>query len=147
MKMFTIGDIAQQAGVATSTIRYYERIGLLPPSTRVNTKRRYDTTILQKLNVIHMAQQAGFTIIEIQTLLHDFPIDTVPSERWQALAGKKIAEIETRMYQMEAMKALLVQTLQCHCATLEDCAVNNCGASENVIVEIQSIPTRGRTSA
>lgn len=139
MKMLTIGDIAQQAGVATSTIRYYERIGLLPSSTRVNTKRRYDTSILQKLNVIHMAQQAGFTITEIQTLLHDFPIDTTPSARWQALAGKKIAEIEARMQQMEAMKVLLVQTLQCHCATLEDCAVDHCASSGNSIVELQSI--------
>jgi MerR family transcriptional regulator, redox-sensitive transcriptional activator SoxR len=147
MDLFTIGDIARRVGVATSTIRYYERIGLLPPCKRVNTKRRYDASVLQKLNVIHMAQQAGFTIVEIQTLLHDFPIDTEPSERWQALAGKKIAEIETRMQQMEAMKALLVQTLQCHCATLEDCAVDNCGTSKNVVVEIQSIPTRGRTSA
>lgn len=122
MQMFGIGELARKAGMATSTIRYYERIGLLPPSKRVNTKRRYDTSILQKLSVIRMAQHAGFTIAEIQTLLHDFPVDTPPSERWQSLAGKKISELNELINRVQAMKLLLEQTLQCHCLTIEDCA-------------------------
>ncbi|MBK8135581.1 MAG: MerR family transcriptional regulator [Chloroflexi bacterium] len=122
MQLLGIGEIARRAGVATSTIRYYERIGLLPPSNRVNTKRRYDTGILQKLSVIRMAQQAGLTIAEIQTLLHDFPVDTPPSERWQALAVTKIVELDELIKQLRAMKSLLEQTLQCHCSTIEECA-------------------------
>lgn len=122
MQMFGIGELAHKAGMATSTIRYYERIGLLPPSKRVNTKRRYDSTILQKLSVIRMAQHAGFTIAEIQTLLHDFPVDTPPSERWQGLASKKIVELNELISRVQAMKSLLEQTLQCHCSTLDDCA-------------------------
>ncbi|MEZ4666461.1 MAG: MerR family transcriptional regulator [Anaerolineae bacterium] len=122
MQMFGIGELARKAGMATSTIRYYERIGLLPPSKRVNTKRRYDTSILQKLSVIRMAQHAGFTIAEIQTLLHDFPVDTPPSERWQSLAGKKISELNELINRVQTMKLLLEQTLQCHCPTIEDCA-------------------------
>ena len=52
-----IGVIAEQAQVATSTIRYYERIGLLPPPKRVSGRRQYDSSILKKLRVI----QAGST--------------------------------------------------------------------------------------
>lgn len=122
MQLLGIGEIARRAGVATSTIRYYERIGLLPPSNRVNTKRRYDTAILQKLSVIRMAQHAGLTIAEIQTLLHDFPVDSPPSERWQALAVTKIVELDDLIKQIQAMKSLLEQTLQCHCSTIEECA-------------------------
>jgi MerR family transcriptional regulator, redox-sensitive transcriptional activator SoxR len=122
MQMYAIGEIARKAGVAVSTIQYYERIGLLPPSKRVNTKRRYDLSILQKLSVIRMAQHAGFTIAEIQTLLHDFPVDTPPSVRWQALAGRKIFELNEAMQRIQEMKSLLEQTLQCHCLTIEDCA-------------------------
>lgn len=85
--MLTIGEIARAAGIATSAIRYYERIGLLPPAKRVNTKRRYDESILQKLAVIRLAQRAGLSIAEIQTLLHD---NNPPSERWQTLAVKKL---------------------------------------------------------
>lgn len=137
MQLFGIGEIARRAGVATSTIRYYERIGLLPPCKRVNTKRRYDTSILQKLNVIRMGQNAGLTIAEIQTLLHEFPVDTSPSERWQALAVKKIADLDELMNRVQAMKSLLEQTLQCHCVTIDDCA----SLEENVVtgeVEIKA---------
>ncbi|MEO8610141.1 MAG: MerR family transcriptional regulator [Chloroflexota bacterium] len=122
MQIFGIGELARKAGMPTSTIRYYERIGLLPPSKRVNTKRRYDASILQKLSVIRMAQHAGFTIAEIQTLLHDFPVDTPPSERWHGLASKKIVELDELISRAEAMKSLLEQTLQCHCLTIEACA-------------------------
>jgi MerR family redox-sensitive transcriptional activator SoxR len=122
METFGIGEIARRAGVAASTIRYYEGIGLLPPAKRLNTKRRYDLSILEKINVIKMAQQAGLSIAEIQTLLHDFPVDTPPSERWETLAVKKIVELDAVIQQAQAMKSLLQQTLQCQCATIEDCA-------------------------
>lgn len=125
MENLAIGEIARRAGVATSTIRYYERIGLLPPSRRVSGKRRYDPSILQKLSVIRLAQQAGFTIAEIQTLLHDFPVNTPPSQRWQALAGSKITELDAMIQRAQQMKTLLETTLQCQCATLEDCAVED----------------------
>lgn len=131
MQLFTIGEIARQVGVATSTIRYYESIGLLPPAQRVSGKRRYDGGILEKLGVIRLAQEAGLTIAEIQTLLHDFPTDTPPSERWQTLATKKIVELDTLLNRVQRMKALLEQTLQCHCATLEDCATVESGARVN----------------
>ena len=122
MQEFGIGDIARQAGIATSTIRYYERIGLLPPSRRVSGKRRYEPTILRKLGVIRLAQQAGFSIAEIQTLLHEFPASTPPSQRWETLATDKIPELEAQIQRIQAMKHLLEQTLACQCRTLDHCA-------------------------
>lgn len=128
MQTFGIGEIARRAGVATSAIRYYERIGLLPPSQRVSGKRRYDTSILQKLAVIRLAQQLGLSIAEIQTLLHDFPVETPPSQRWQSLAGRKIAELDELITIMQARKAFLERTQECQCSTLEDCAVGTISA-------------------
>jgi len=130
MPLVNIGVIAAQAHVATSTIRYYERIGLLPLPQRVSGKRRYDHSILKELRVIQLAQQAGLTLAEIHLLLHGFPANTPPAVRWQTLAGEKLIELEQRMIQIQAMKSLLEQTLCCQCATLEDCAVENC-AVEN----------------
>ena len=122
MEKFGIGEIARRAGVAASTIRYYEQIRLLPPAKRVSTKRRYDLSILDNLRVIRMAQQAGLSIAEIQKLLHDFPVDTPPSERWQVLAVKKIEELDEQIKRVQAMKSLLEQTLECRCSTFEECA-------------------------
>jgi MerR family transcriptional regulator, redox-sensitive transcriptional activator SoxR len=121
MKQVSIGVIAQQAGVATSTIRYYERIGLLPPPQRESGKRRYDPSVVQKLGVIRLAQQAGYSIAEIQTLLHEFPEGTPPSLRWQSLAEKKLIELDEMLAKIHTMKALLQNTLQCPCEILEEC--------------------------
>ncbi|MBE2220645.1 MAG: MerR family transcriptional regulator [Anaerolineae bacterium] len=121
MQIWQIGDIVKKSGVPASTIRYYEEIELLPPAERVNGRRRYSDTILQKLNIIRLAQQAGFTIVEIQTLLHNLPADAPPSARWQVMAEQKLTELDERMQTMQAMKALLEQTLNCECETLEAC--------------------------
>jgi MerR family redox-sensitive transcriptional activator SoxR len=122
MKNFGIGKLAQKAGIAPSAIRFYERIGLLPPAKRLSGKRLYDMESLQRIGVIRLAQKAGFTIAEIQNLLHEFPEDTPPSERWQLLSRQKIAEVDKLIEELQGMKALLEHTLDCSCETLEDCA-------------------------
>jgi len=48
----TIGEAARRAGVATSSIRYYERLGLLPQPERSHGQRRYDADVLGKLGFI-----------------------------------------------------------------------------------------------
>src|SRR4051812_3286731 len=65
----TIGDVARRAGVATSSIRYYERIGLLPKPERSGGQRRYHADVLGKLGFIGVAQSAGFKLREIKELL------------------------------------------------------------------------------
>lgn len=117
----TIGEVAQKAGIRTSAIRYYERIGLLPKPQRTSGRRHYEANILQKLGVIQMAQQAGFTMAEIQTLLHDFPVGTPPSVRWQALANQKLTEIDALIQRAYTMSTFLEQALRCQCPNLDEC--------------------------
>lgn len=122
MEQLTIGEVAHRVGLQTSAIRYYERIGLLTPPMRVNGRRRYTVDVLHKIGVIQMARQAGFSIAEVEMLLHDFPTDTTPSQRWQQLATRKITQINAQIKQAFAMRALLEQTLHCQCSTLDECA-------------------------
>jgi len=124
MQTWQIGDIVKKSGVPASTIRYYEQIELLPPAWRRNGRRFYDDAVLQKLRIIRLAQQAGYSIAEIQMLVHDFPADASPSTRWQVLAQQKLKELDERMKDLQAMKGLLEQTLQCQCASLEECATD-----------------------
>jgi MerR family redox-sensitive transcriptional activator SoxR len=121
MEYWAIGEVATRSGVPASTIRYYEQIGLLPAVGRINGRRRYDGEVFRQLGVIRLAQQAGYTIAEIQTLLHDFPAGTPPSERWRLLARQKLVELDELMGNIQAMKALLEETLACECETLEEC--------------------------
>jgi MerR family transcriptional regulator, redox-sensitive transcriptional activator SoxR len=119
----TIGVVARQAGIATSTIRYYERIGLLPPPQRANGRRRYDAMAAQRLRVIERARQAGFTLRETRELFFGFAVGTHPNARWEALAGGKLAELEARVARLRAMQDLLREGLRCGCLTMQQCAV------------------------
>jgi DNA-binding transcriptional MerR regulator len=65
-----IGELAQQTGVSTKTIRYYEDIGLLPPPEREpNGYRDYDDGALERLRFIRDAQATGLTLTEIASIL------------------------------------------------------------------------------
>jgi MerR family redox-sensitive transcriptional activator SoxR len=115
----TIGEVAQRAGLHTSTLRYYESIGLLPPPRRISGQRRYSTDVLQVLAVIQLAKEANFTLEEIYTLLNDSSAQTRPSERWKALAQRKLYEVEQVIAQAEAMKRLLEAAIECEYLLLE----------------------------
>lgn len=117
----TITDIARRAGIRPSAVRYYESIGLLPIPSRVNGRRRYDAGVLQQLAIIATAQQMGFTIAEILTLLHGFSAETPAWARWQTLAKEKLPEVDALIRKGEGMKRLLEASLACDCLTLDAC--------------------------
>lgn len=123
MAALMIGEVAQQAGVQPSALRYYESIGILPAPERVNGRRRYDAEILQRLAVIQLAQQAGFTLAEIGTLFEGFEDGATPSSRWRALAEQKLPEVEEQIARAQAMKRFLKEGLRCGCLMLEECAI------------------------
>jgi MerR family transcriptional regulator, redox-sensitive transcriptional activator SoxR len=127
VESMSIGEVARSAGVRPSALRYYESVGLLPPPERTNGRRRYDGEVLRKvldrLAVVRVAQQAGFTISEIRTLLNGYSEDTPPSERWRLLAEEKLPEVEALVERALGMKYLLERGLRCECLRLEDCAL------------------------
>jgi len=121
MENLEIGEIAGRAGIRTSAIRYYEQLGLLKETTRVNGRRRYSANILIQLESIQVAQQAGFTLGEIGTLFSGFREDTPVSARWRAMADRKIAEVDGLIAKAHRMKQLLQLGLECGCVELKDC--------------------------
>ncbi len=129
MESMSIGEVARQAGVRPSALRYYEDIGLLPQPERESGRRRYEGEVLRevldRLAVVRVAQQAGFTINEIGVLLNGFSEDTPPSERWRVLAREKLPEIEALVERALSMKQLLERGLRCECLRLENCEVIN----------------------
>jgi MerR family redox-sensitive transcriptional activator SoxR len=125
MNKFTIGEVARRAGIRPSAIRYYESVGLLPAPQRVSGSRRYDASVLQRLALIHLAQEAGFSVAEMRTLFTGFAKDTPASQRWHALAQEKLAEVDAWIKRAQGMKRLLEECLlQCRCLTLEECAAH-----------------------
>jgi MerR family transcriptional regulator, redox-sensitive transcriptional activator SoxR len=127
VESMSIGQVASRAGVRPSALRYYESVGLLPPPERKNGRRRYDGEVLRevldRLAVVRVAQQAGFTISEIRMLLDGFAEDTPPSERWRVLAQAKLPEVEALVERALGMKDLLERGLRCECLRLEECTL------------------------
>ncbi len=123
MAEMTIGEAARRADVRPSALRYYESIGVLPAPERVSGRRRYDDGVLELLAVVRVAQQAGFTMAEIRTLLHGFSAETPPSARWRALASEKLPEVEALIERALGMKDLLEKGLRCECLRLEECSL------------------------
>ncbi len=116
-----IGEVAKQFGLKTSTLRYYESIGLLPPSPRIGGRRQYEASILERLRLIRGAQQLGFSLLEIQQLLETRPLNTLPVEQWRMHSPAKIRQIDIQIERLQQRRSLLKSTLKCQCASLEAC--------------------------
>jgi MerR family redox-sensitive transcriptional activator SoxR len=121
MANITIGEVARRAGLQASAIRYYEKIGLLPKTQRIGGQRRYETGVLNYLEVIDVAKRAGFRMDEIRHLFHGFGKGTPAFRRWQLLAQRKITEMDDLIARAKKMKRLLEKADRCKCLDLEDC--------------------------
>jgi MerR family transcriptional regulator, redox-sensitive transcriptional activator SoxR len=122
MRQMPISQVARQAGLRSSTLRYYERIGILPAPVRTGGQRRYDETVLHRLALIRTARRTGFSLEEIRELFFGFREGTPASRRWRALSRRKIAELDTAMRRIKAMRRVLERlSRRCHCDELLDC--------------------------
>jgi DNA-binding transcriptional MerR regulator len=105
-----IGEFARRTGTAASTLRYYERIGLLPPAERAGGRRHYPPSSVDRLALIRLCQDAGFTLAEIRRLLGASSLRRGTLSR---LAEGKIAELDTRIAQAQRARQLLEHALAC----------------------------------
>jgi MerR family redox-sensitive transcriptional activator SoxR len=116
-----IGEVARQSGVAASTLRYYEKAGLIPPPSRTGKQRQYDQQVLGRIRIIALARDAGFSVGETRRFLNGFPNGTTPAARWREMSRRKIAELDEMMARLAHMKAILDASFHCECRKLEDC--------------------------
>ena len=122
MPGLTISQVAQQVGLRSSAIRYYEQLGILPPAQRIGGQRRYDVSVLHRLAVVQRARQTGFTLEEVRELFFGFRENAPASQRWQKLSRRKLEELEQLMAQIKTMRQLLQGMMECcRCETLDQC--------------------------
>jgi MerR family transcriptional regulator, redox-sensitive transcriptional activator SoxR len=117
----TIGELAAESGMPASTIRYWERIGVLPKPPRVSGQRRYVPDSVQRLAVLRLAQACGFRLDEMRHLLRGFGTGVQPPRRWQELALKKRQELDGQIARLKAMRRVVDRVMQCQCLELTEC--------------------------
>lgn len=109
-KRLTIGDLARQADVNVETIRYYESIGLIrQPAKPARGWRRYDDEAVVRLRFVKRAQQLGFALAEIKSLLRLRASDNPRTcSSVSKRAEQKLTEIDAKIRDLQAMRNVLV---------------------------------------
>lgn len=104
----TIGEVAHRAGVATSAVRYYERIGLLRADGRVSGQRRYCTETLRRLVFIGVLQDAGLSLEDIAGM-----VDASDRSAWQEIAAERLTELDAELHRLQRARTYLRGAMQC----------------------------------
>ena len=128
MDGLTIGQVAKGANVNVETVRYYERVGLIPLPPRTESKYRlFPAEVIQRIKFIKKAQDLGFTLSEIKTLLSIYDSKNFDCKEVQQFASQKIEEIELKIKDLQDIKSIL-QDLTNRCpgqGSIGECPIIN----------------------
>ncbi len=110
---FTIGELAKEVGIPTSTIRYYERCGLVSPDGRTTGNYRiYGASALERIRFIRAAQGSGFSLTDVAELLALGDGTSAPCKAVQNLIENRLAETKKRMEDLIRTEAVLKSCLK-----------------------------------
>lgn len=121
---FTIGTLAKRAGVNVQTVRYYERIGLLPqPERPQGGYRRYTGDTVARLHFIRHAASLGFTLAETRELLELRARRGTPCKTVRTRAEQKLVTIEQKLADLLELRDAVARLVQ---ACSGNTAVDHC---------------------
>ena len=117
MKGFSIGQLARSAGVATSTVRYYERTGLLTPDNRAGTGqyRQYGPKSVEKLKFIKSAQAVGLSLKEVADLLRATNDDGSPCDEVMSVLRRRLDDVRRQLEDLRRVERTLSAALTTCC--------------------------------
>lgn len=116
--LIAIAELARTTGLASSALRYYERVGLLSPAARLGGRRHYGPGSAERVALIQLCQEAGFTLGEIRALLAAGVRRRRP---WARLAEAKLRELDMRIARAKRARNLVRHALACPHRNLVTC--------------------------
>jgi DNA-binding transcriptional MerR regulator len=108
--LLTIGQLARETGVPDSTIRFWERKGLLAPTLRQGGQRRYAPSAIATVAMLRLCQETGFTLADIRRLRDE---RAVTPRSWRRLVREKLTDVERQITALEHARELLTHALRC----------------------------------
>lgn len=113
-----IGELAERVGVAGSTVRYYERRGLLPPVGRTDANYRvYGPESVARLRFIRAAQASGLSLEDIHTLLGFSDGNVAPCEEVQAVIDSRLEHVRQQVADLRRVERALEHLLDECCSS------------------------------
>jgi MerR family copper efflux transcriptional regulator len=105
-----IGELADQAGISTKAIRYYEQIGILPrPARNPSGYRSFDQTALGRLEFVRAAQAMGLTLGEIRQIIAFRDDGQAPCAHVTELLLRHAADLDARIRELQQLRGELRQ--------------------------------------
>ncbi|KTS73435.1 MerR family transcriptional regulator [Pseudomonas oryzihabitans] len=118
MDTLDIGEVVRRSGVAASTLRYYEEIGLVASCSRSGLRRQFPAKVLVQLQLISMGKMAGFSLQDLVTLFgeqHENP--NIPRDELR----RKAADIDQQIRTLSALRDTLLHVADCPAPSHLDC--------------------------
>jgi MerR family transcriptional regulator, mercuric resistance operon regulatory protein len=124
-EILAIGELSKRSGVKIETIRYYERVKMLPaPSRAASGRRIYGATDLRILGFIRRSRELGFSLDEIRALLRLGGPAKASCREVREIAAHHLQDIRAKLDDLAKLERLLAKTVaRCSGKTAPDCPV------------------------
>lgn len=120
-----IGELARATGCRVVTIRYYERVGILPAATRAaNRYRVYGEGHLRRLRFVRHMRALGFGLTEVRTLLELIDGGDYTCDQVKELAARHLEEVRARLRDLGRLESAVADLVaQCTGGATPDCSM------------------------
>ena len=122
----TVGEVAERAGVAVSTLHFYESKGLIHSWRNAGNQRRYPREVLRRVAIIKVAQRTGIPLAEIREALSSLPEGRTPTAAdWRKLSARWQADLDDRIERLTRLRDHMDSCIGCGCLSLKVCPLRN----------------------
>ncbi|WP_166347470.1 redox-sensitive transcriptional activator SoxR [Phytoactinopolyspora limicola] len=122
------GQVAERAGVAVSTLHYYESIGLIRSRRTSGNRREYRRDTLRIIAFIRTAQRLGVSLEKIKEALDELPDAGLATKRdWARIARQWRDDLSQRIEELTALRDRFSNCIGCGCLSLTSCPYSNPG--------------------
>ena len=124
----SVGEMADRAGVAVSTLHFYESEGLIESWRTPANHRRFDRRELRRVAIIRIAQTLGIPLSEIKSVLDELPKgQAIKADDWSKASATWADALDDRIEMLLRLRDTLGSCIGCGCLSLENCPLYNPG--------------------
>ncbi len=122
----SVGEVAARSGVSVSTLRFYEKQGLIVSERTAGNQRRYARDVLRRIAVIQAGQVVGIPLKDLKQALDSLPTQRSPArEDWEQLSREWREELDVRIATLTVLRDRLSDCIGCGCLSIDRCALRN----------------------
>ncbi len=124
-KDLSVGEMAARAGVAVSTLHYYEAEGLITSWRTPANHRRFDRSELRRVAIIRTAQSVGVPLSEIRRVFDDLPARRIKADDWRRAASRWSERLDRQIETLQNLRDQMGSCIGCGCLSMTHCPLYN----------------------